>query len=150
MLAVEIRPNTSRRIGELCRLYWLQPDRPTKKRPFVHTVEQLGRRYNLSKVDVGRTVERHCYAYFPTRPCERCGGIVPLHIRSDYELHRYGQTVCGSCPWQPDLPDPTAIISAIEDAAQLSPHDKFAARLAQSIRARTDRAEVRARHRYRP
>lgn len=65
MLHVEIKAGTDVTTAEMCPLYWSQPERPTRKRPFLYSVEEMGTRFGFSRIAVGRTVEQWCYAYDP-------------------------------------------------------------------------------------
>lgn len=97
MLHVEIKVGTDVTTAEICRLYWAQPERPTRKRPFLYSVEELGTRFGFSRIAVGRTVEQWCYAYDPARRCTRCGHSLRLYNRGDFELYRYGERECMDC-----------------------------------------------------
>jgi hypothetical protein len=97
MLEIDMQAGTEANIAEMCRLYWAQPERPTEKRPFLYSTDELGRRFGFSRIAVGRVVEQHCFAYDPTRLCKTCGKPLQMYKREDYAFYRYGERECRNC-----------------------------------------------------
>lgn len=84
--------------AELCRLYWVQPPRPTRRKSFVHRADALAARAGVGRMALARLVGQHAFAYRTDWICESCHRPVVLWNRSDYEAELHsGAHECMRC-----------------------------------------------------
>jgi hypothetical protein len=82
---------------EICRMYWAQPERPTKRKPYLHRVAEVARRFGMSLRDVGAAAARAGFTIEIGRECRRCGEHSRMDTRAEFDrlcIHLTTRSAC--------------------------------------------------------
>ena len=85
--------------AEIFSMYWAQPDRPTKRKPYRYSVAEIAQRFGLTIRQVAVTAARVGFAYEVGRRCRRCGEHHRMDARTEFDrlLHVARDAECIPC-----------------------------------------------------
>jgi hypothetical protein len=85
--------------AEIFAMYWAQPDRPTKRKPYRYSVAEIAAQYGLTRGQVAATAAHVGFAYEAGRRCRRCGEHSCMDARTDFDrlLHAARDAECIHC-----------------------------------------------------
>jgi hypothetical protein len=95
MLVLEFHGSPHSHEEDVCRAYWEQPPRPSRKHPWRHSVKELAQRFTLTPHAIRKIVEGSCAVYDPAKTCDRCSA--PRRFRNRDNFDQYSRSTGGIC-----------------------------------------------------